>query len=850
MEAFCFKCRGKHELLNPKPIFFANGSPATQGTCSNCGNEKVYKMGRTPEHEGLEPPVVERKPRQKREQKAVGRGKKASGPQPTADAQRANGRPLVIVESPAKAKTIGKFLGGKFAVKASIGHIRDLPKSRLGVDVDNDFNPTYIIPMDKKATVKELRQVAKGAKSIWLATDPDREGEAISWHLKQALATEIEGKPVHRVEFHEITKDAIDKAFEHPRQIDENAVNAQQARRILDRLVGYKLSPLLSDKLSRKGLSAGRVQSVALRLVVEREREIQAFVPVEYWSIEAELAKIVGSELSAVSSQHPTADGTRPTFIAKLFKLRGQDPDLKNEADAMGIVTALEGASYTVIKVERKDRSRRPAAPFTTSTMQQEASRKLGFNARRAMANAQQLYEGIDVGEGTTGLITYMRTDSVNVAEAAQQEARQFISERYGEAFMPSAPPKYTSRAKNAQEAHEAIRPTSVFRTPDSLKDYLEKDQLRLYDLIWKRFVASQMSNAIFDATAVDIEALPQGSGVRSQASESQVADPESPTTDPRILIPDYWFRATGSVIKFMGFLQVYEEGRDEGDKPDEDDEARGRRLPPLEANEPLDLIRLIPEQHFTQPPPRYTEASLVKALEEYGIGRPSTYAAIMGTIQARDYVRREGKQLMPTQLGFTANDMLVGNFPRYIDVGFTAHVEDELDDIETGTREWQPVLHEFYDPFKVAVAQAVETIPKMERPIVFTGEKCTDCEDGLLVLRDGRFGKFIACNNFPKCKHTEPIALPGVICPKCGGKLVEKRARKGQRRIFYGCVNYPDCDFTTWNKPLAIKGPDGCEGLVVEMGKGKAKCLGNDMVFDIPDAVEALPEPAPLAQP
>ncbi len=828
MEAYCFKCRGKHPLLDPKPIFFANGTPATQGTCANCGYDRVYKMGRTPAHEGLTPPEPaerERKPKSDgRAQRAKGRSKASANGD--AGAQGAPGLPLVIVESPTKARTIGKFLGRKYTVRASIGHIRDLPKRRLGVDVDNDFEPTYVIPVAKKATVKELKQYARAASSIWLATDPDREGEAISWHLTHVLQPEIAGKPVHRVEFHEITKDAIDHAFAHPRDIDKNAVNAQQARRILDRLVGYKLSPLLSDKLSRRGLSAGRVQSVALRLVVEREREIQAFVPVEYWSIEAELAK----------------QSSKEAFIARLFKLRGQEPDLKNEADAQRVVSELEDAAYRVVKVERKDRSRRPAAPFTTSTMQQEASRKLGFNARRTMAVAQQLYEGIDIGEGAVGLITYMRTDSVNVAESAQREARQFIAERYGSEFIPEAPPKYVSRAKNAQEAHEAIRPTSVFRTPESLKDYLDRDQLKLYELIWKRFVASQMANAIFDATTVDIEALPQGAGALPVESGN--------AQDARALIPGYWFRATGSVVKFAGFLKVYEEGRDEGEKLDEDEEGRGRRLPVLSDGEPLDLMRLIPEQHFTQPPPRYTEASLVKALEEYGIGRPSTYAQIMTTIQSRDYVRKEGKQLVPTELGFTANDLLVAHFPQYIDVGFTARVEEELDDIETGAREWRPVLREFYDPFKEAVAQAAECIPKRERAVQYTGEKCPDCGDGLLVYREGRFGKFIACSNFPKCKHTAPIPIPGVKCPKCGGPLVEKRARKGQRRIFYGCANYPECDFTTWNKPLAIQGPEGCEGLVVEIGKGKAKCLNNDLVFDIPESpaesAPALPAPSP----
>ena len=827
MEAYCFKCRGKHELLDPKPIFFANGSPATQGTCSNCGYDKVYKMGRTPAHEGLTPPEPV-----KRERAAKRPSSSAKGARAARSAGGGAGLPLVIVESPAKARTISKFLGRQYTVRASIGHIRDLPKSRLGVDVDNDFEPTYIIPTSKKATVKELKRYARDASSIWLATDPDREGEAISWHLTHALQPEIAGKPVHRVEFHEITKDAIDHAFAHPRSIDDNAVNAQQARRILDRLVGYKLSPLLSDKLSRRGLSAGRVQSVALRLVVEREREIQAFVPVEYWSIEAELARHLLS---------PDASGDPETFIARLFKVRGQPPDLKSQADAQQIVNELEGAAYRVVKVERKDRSRRPAAPFTTSTMQQEASRKLGFNARRTMATAQQLYEGMDIGEGTIGLITYMRTDSVNVAESAQREARQFIADRFGAAFVPDAPPKYTSRAKNAQEAHEAIRPTSVFRTPESLKPYLDRDQLRLYELIWKRFIASQMTNAIFDATTVDIEALPQG-------TPDSAAPQPSPNGDGNALIAGYWFRASGSVIKFPGFLKVYEEGHDEGDRLDEEEEARGRRLPALNPDEPLDLIHLIPEQHFTQPPPRYTEASLVKALEEHGIGRPSTYAQIMSTIQSRDYVRREGRQLVPTELGFTANDLLVANFPRYIDVGFTAHVEEELDDIETGVREWRPVLHKFYDPFKEAVAQAAEHIPKKARVVQYTGEKCPACEDGQLVYREGRFGKFIACSNFPKCRHTEPIAIPGVRCPKCGGKLVEKRARKGARRIFYGCVNYPQCDFTTWNRPLAITGPEGCEGLVVEIGKGKAKCLGNDLVFDIPEEspepAEALPAP------
>lgn len=889
MEAFCFKCRGKHELLNPQPIFFANGSPATQGTCANCGNEKVYKMGRTPEHAGLTPPVVERKPRVSKP-KATSSKTKGSKSKKTMDdgRQTADGAesstgnrqsshgsgPLVIVESPTKAKTIGKFLGRRFMVRPSVGHIRDLPKNRLGVDTDKDFEPSYVIPMDKKKTVKELKEVAKMADAIWLATDPDREGEAISWHLTHALANELEGKPVHRVEFHEITQDAIKHAFDHPRTIDMNQVNAQQARRILDRLVGYKLSPLVSDKLSRRGLSAGRVQSVSVRLVVEREREIQAFVPVEYWTIEAELAKQLALE-SGVSVETTRAQSNTNSFRARLFKVLGQDPDLKNAADSDGVVQALEGANYVVQSVERKDRSRRPAAPFTTSTLQQEASRKLGFNARRTMGTAQSLYEGIDVGEGNVGLITYMRTDSVNVAEVAQTEARNFITERYGSEFMPDAPPKYANRSKNAQEAHEAVRPTSVFRTPDSIKASLDKDQFRLYDLIWKRFVASQMANAIFDATTVDIDAKPvkpdevlkaledkrraeaeaiaeaaaaanANKEISGQLDKVSVALPAASsyllTASGQPQLPIFLFRATGSVIKFAGFLKVYEEGRDEGDKNAEGEgDSQDRRLPELFAAEPLDLLQLLPEQHFTQPPPRYTEASLVKALEEYGIGRPSTYAAIMTTIQGRDYVRKEGKSLVPTDLGFQVNDMLVANFGNYIDVGFTAHVEDELDDIETGTRQWQPILHEFYDPFKTAVQTAASNIPKQERVIEYTGEMCPECGTGQLLYRSGRFGKFIACSNFPKCRHVEPITIPGVHCPKCGnGKLAEKRMKGKGKRVFYGCTNYPNCDFTTWNKPLALKCPDGSDGLVVEVGKGKAKCLGSDIVFDIPEQISA----------
>jgi DNA topoisomerase-1 len=674
---------------------------------------------------------------------------------------------MVIVESPAKARTVGRFLGRGYSVEASVGHIRDLPANRMGVDVEHDFQPRYVIPGKKKDVVRKLRDRAGKASEVYLATDPDREGEAIAWHLKAALKKELRGIPVHRVEFHEITEQAIDQAFAHPRQIDELRVDSQQARRILDRVVGYTLSPLLREKMGRRGLSAGRVQSVALRLICEREREIEAFVPVEYWTIEAELQKQQGA---------PKKD--RLPFLARLFKVRGEDPVLDNEADAQAIVDDLEGATYVVEKVTRRERRRNPAAPFMTSTLQQEASRKLGFNAKRTMGVAQALYEGKDVGGGErVGLITYMRTDSVAVAEAAQAEAREVIRERYGEEYLPPEPPQYKSKAKGAQEAHEAIRPTSVRRDPASLKEYLNRDELRLYRLIWERFVASQMAPAILDQTSVDILAGP--------------AEDEKP----------YLFRATGSIIKFPGFLKVYEEGREE-EEPEE--EGQGVQLPPLEKGEELDLLRLLPKQHFTQPPPRYTDASLIRALEEYGIGRPSTYAPTMTTLLQRRYVGRDRKRLIPTSLGFTVNDLLVQFFDDLINVTFTAEMEEKLDEIATGEVDWVPMLHEFYGPFAHEVEVAREEMPNLEFKPEPTGELCPECGKPLLY-RDGRYGRFIGCSGWPKCRHTEPIPLPGVTCPECGGSIVERRARRG--RVFYGCINYrPDdetsCQWTTWKKP------------------------------------------------
>lgn len=722
----------------------------------------------------------------------------------------------MIVESPAKARTVAKFLGRGYTVRASIGHIRDLPERQLGVDVEHDFRPRYVIPAKKKEIVHGLREDARQASALYLATDPDREGEAISWHLHQALTREIAGRPVHRVEFHEITREAVERAFAHPRTVDMDRVEAQQARRILDRLVGYRLSPLLRAKLGRKGLSAGRVQSVAVRLIVEREREIQAFVPVEYWSIKAELAKQTGD---------------RATFIAKLIKINGQDADLKTRDDTLGIVTELEKATYVVTRIDKSERRRYPSAPFTTSTLQQEASRRLGWPAKKTMAIAQSLYEGVDIGDGArVGLITYMRTDSTAIAPAAQAEAREVIVQKYGQAFLPPSPPVY-KKVKGAQEAHEAIRPTSAQRDPESLKPFLDRDQYRLYDLIWKRFIASQMAPAVLDVTSVDVTASVERGGLRVESGESNEHSRSTLPSPPSTL---YLFRATSSVVKFPGFLAVYEEAREEG----EDEEGKGVRLPPLAVNEPLDLVRLIPEQHFTEPPPRYTEASLVKALEEYGIGRPSTYAPILATIQERGYVTKIDKRLHPTELGFLTNDLLVAHFPQYVDVGFTAQMEEQLDEVAEGKVKWVGMLREFYGPFAQSVERAQVTVPNVVLKPEATGQLCPECGSPL-VIKLGRFGKFIACSNYPTCRHTEPIVVKtGVKCPQCGSDLIERRTKKG--RMFYGCASYKaddpsSCNFTTWKRPLPQPCPK-CGGLLVQAGQKAAQCLKCQMKVSLLD--------------
>jgi DNA topoisomerase-1 len=746
-------------------VFTENGTPATRGVCAVCGTS-IFRMGRTPAHEGLNPEDVPAKPRPKRSGK------------------------LVIVESPAKARTVGRFLGKGFTVKASIGHVRDLLRSQLSVDVENDFTPKYRVPKEKRQVVNEIKELVKGAQEIYLATDPDREGEAIAWHLMESAA--IDPKITQRVVFHEITEPAVAEAFAHPRGINEDLVNAQQARRVLDRLVGYSLSPLLWRKV-RGRLSAGRVQSVALRLIVEREREIDAFVPVEYWSIAGEFLP----------------EGGKETFIAKLAKIDSQDPVLGSEVDVRPVLEDMESAAYAITKIKRGERRRNPSAPFTTSTLQQEASRRLGYTARRTMALAQQLYEGVDIGEGgSVGLITYMRTDSTNVSDLAQSEARQFISERFGESFLPKEPPRYKTKARGAQEAHEAIRPTSVLRQPNGLKEILSRDQFRLYQLIWQRFVASQMSPAIYDTLTVEVT----GKGQHG-----------------------YLLRASGSTVRFAGFLVVYEEARDEDQKVEEE-EPETRIPTDLVENQKQRLVRLLPEQHFTQPPPRFTEATLVRTLEEYGIGRPSTYAPILSTLQDRGYVLRENKRLTPTETGVLVNDMITENFPNIVDVGFTARMEEDLDRIASGERPWVDTIRQFYTPFSLQVSEADARIPERKNELEPIGRDCPECGHAL-VIRYGRYGKFISCSNFPNCRYTEAwLEKIGVHCPKDGGEIVERKTRKG--RLFYGCANYPNCDFTSWKRPLPVPCPS-CGGLLVIADKRNAQCLNCSEQFSLDEVSE-----------
>lgn len=754
------------------------------------------------------------------------------------DDEPGSGAALVVVESPTKAKSIGKYLGRGYEVKATIGHVRDLPTRKLGVDVDNGFRPEYVTIKGKTQTLADLKKAARRAKAVYLATDPDREGEAIAWHVADQLETRA---PLHRVLFHEITKDAVKEAMAKPGRIDDRLVNAQQARRILDRLVGYKASPILWQSI-KTGLSAGRVQTVALRLIVEREREIRAFKPVEYWSIAAECEK------------------KGQPFTAELKKIDGHNPELPNEASATKVVNDVTNLPFVVTKVEKRNRKKRPGAPFTTSTLQQEAAKKLGFSARRTMRAAQDLYEGMEIGEDApAGLITYMRTDSVRVSDAAIEGVRAFIRTNYDKEYLPDAPNTYSSKAARVQDAHEAIRPTDVRRRPEDMQKYLEPDQFRLYQLIWQRFVASQMNPAVYDMTIVDFD------------------------------LGKYLFRVSGSVLLFDGYHVVYTEGREAEEGKSVEDLAP---IPPLEVGDKVDVKAIVPSQHFTEPPPRFSEASLVKELERLGIGRPSTYAQIISTITAREYVKLEQRRFTPTELGETVEKIMIDSFPSIFNVEFTSGMELELDKIEEGELGWQKVLADFYQPFTKAlsavnlgaiVAEAhglkpeelakekcpkcgaqvelrtgrfgpyfacvnykqtcdyVKSLKKAKTPDKPTDEKCQLC-GAPMVIKTGRFGEFLACTRYPDCKGTRSVPL-GMKCPKCDvGDLAERRTKKG--KSFWGCVRYPACDFSTWNRPVAETCPNcGWVGMEKKVSKADGEtrtCLKCQHKVVMMDAEEA----------
>jgi DNA topoisomerase-1 len=749
------------------------------------------------------------------------------------------GGALVVVESPTKAKSIGRYLGRGYEVKATIGHLRDLPTRKLGVDVEDGFRPDYVTIKGKTQTLADLKKAAKKARAVYLATDPDREGEAIAWHVADQLDTKA---PLHRVLFHEVTKEAVKEAMAKPGKIDDRLVKAQQARRILDRLVGYKVSPILWQSI-KTGLSAGRVQTVALRLIVERERAIRAFKPQEYWTIAAE------------------CDKAGQVFSAELKKIGGHNPQLHTEADARQVVQAIERLPFVVTKVEKRNRRKRPGAPFTTSTIQQEAAKKLGFSARRTMRAAQDLYEGMEIGEDApTGLITYMRTDSVRVSETAIEGVRAFIGANYDKAYLPETPNQYTSKAARVQDAHEAIRPTDVRRRPEDMQPYLEPDQFRLYQLIWQRFVASQMNPAIYDMTVVDFD------------------------------LGQYLLRATGSVMIFDGYHVLYTEGREAEEGKSVEDLSP---IPPLEVGDRVNVRQITPTQHFTEPPPRFSEASLVKELERLGIGRPSTYAQIISTLTARDYVKLEQRRFTPTDLGETVERIMVDQFPSIFNVEFTSTMETELDKIEEGDLGWQRVLSDFYGPFTKALAAVnlsaivaeahglkpeelekercpkcgakvelrtgrfgpyfacvnykqtcdyVKSLKKQRAPDRPTDEKCHLCE-APMVIKTGRFGEFLACTRYPECKGTRSIPL-GMKCPKCGvGDIAERRTKKG--KSFWGCVRYPACDFSTWNKPVAETCPScGWVGMERKISKAEGetrtclKCQHRVVVLEPEEAV------------
>lgn len=666
---------------------------------------------------------------------------------------------LVIVESPAKVKTIKKFLNSSYKVEASMGHIRDLPKSQLGVDIERDFEPKYITIRGKGEITEKLRKEAKSCDRIFLATDPDREGEAISWHLANILNLDM--KSVSRIEFNEITKTAVTNAIKNPRKLNFNVIDAQQARRVLDRLVGYKISPLLWKKV-KKGLSAGRVQSVAVRLICDREDEIRAFVPKEYWSLIAKL----------------NDPDSKKNFDAKFFGTENEKMEISNESEMNRILEELKDADYTVGKIKKGEKRRNSPNPFITSTMQQEAYKKLGFTTKKTMMVAQQLYEGVDIkGEGTLGIVTYIRTDSIRVSEEAKKDTTKYITDRYGKSYL-GGETKQSRTTKKVQDAHEAIRPTSVFREPEDIKDSLDKDQYKLYKLIWERYVASQMQAAVFDTVTADIKAK------------------------------GYIFKAYGSVIKFPGFMRIYKESID--DKEEEGEIT----IPNLAEGQLLKLKKLEHKQHFTEPPLRYTEATIVKALEEKGIGRPSTYAPIISTVLARGYVIREKKFLVPTDLGEKVTGIMKEFFSDIVDAEFTANMESKLDRIEEGEKEWVQVIREFYQPFEKTLCSAEEKIGKIEIKDEVSDVICELCGRNM-VYKQGRFGKFLACPGFPDCRNTKTIVEnTGISCPKCSGELIARKTKKGRK--FYGCNNYPECSFVSWDEPIAEKCPE-CGSLMVK---------------------------------
>lgn len=697
---------------------------------------------------------------------------KKAGKQNTKTKSRQTKKKLVIVESPTKVESIKKYLGSGYDIEATMGHVRDLPKSTLGIDLDSDFEPKYISIRGKGDLIAKLKKKAKNASKIYLATDPDREGEAISWHLAYLLG--IDPKADCRITFNEVTRDVVKEAVKEARPIDMDLVDAQQTRRVLDRIVGYQISPLLWKKV-KKGLSAGRVQSVVMRLICDREREIEAFNPEEYWSIDLKL----------------TNDKGRLPFKAKFYGTAdGKKMPVSDEETALKIVDELKAADYSVLKLTKKETRRKSAPPFTTSTMQQEASRKINFTSRRTMIAAQQLYE--------MGYISYMRTDSLRISEVAQKEAREFIAAQYGTEFIPAKPKQYRAK-KSAQDAHEAIRPTSSVNTPEKLKSKLKPDLYKLYRLIWLRFMASQMSDAVLDMVSADISA------------------------------GKYLVKASGSEVKFAGFMTLYVEGKDEA-------EEKSTKLPKLEEGQPLLLSKIDPQQHFTQPPPRYTEASLVKAMEEDGIGRPSTYAPTIATISARGYVAKDGKSIYPTELGFITTDLMKENFPDIVDVDFTAHMEDEIEDVADGTVSWKEIIRQFYGPFKKTLDEAEEKIGNVEIKDEESDVVCEKC-GRKMVYKQGRFGKFLACPGFPECRNTKAIVNTiDAKCPKCGGKVIVRKSKKGV--TFYTCENSPECDFISWNEPTDEKCPKCGNSLMkVRAFKGRGpliyKCFNEECDYE-----------------